>query len=355
MTKRIISLVLAITMTAGTFLLSGCNKQQPTGSTPPATTSKPTTSTPPATTVPPTTQTPETTVPPTTVPPTTVPPTTVPPTTVPPTTVPPTTAPPATVPPTTPPANNAEMIGSIYTRGQLMAMENENKGYGPGTSKDGKRAPYAVGNQAAYGQYGANFIAPDNGNIYLTFDCGYEHTIKENGKDVRLTEKILDVLKEKNVKAVFFVTMYYCKQSPDLVQRMIDEGHAVGNHTNNHPAMPTLSIEQMVYEVTSMHDYIVEHFGYSPTLFRPPEGAFSTRSLALVQSLGYKTVHWSFAYADWETGNQPDHEKALTHIVSSAHSGAIYLLHAVSSTNAAVLGDAIDAFIENGYKLELFQ
>ena len=355
MTKRILSFILVLTMITGILLLSGCGKEEPVSSTPPVTTNAPTEPIPPATTVTPTTQPPETTVPPTTVPPTTVPPTTVPPTTEPPTTVPPTTTPPTTVAPTNPPANNTEMIGTIYTRGQLMAMENENKGYGPGTSKDGKRAPYAEGNQAAYAQYGANFIAPDYGNIYLTFDCGYEYTIKEDGKDVRLTEKILDVLKEKNVKAVFFVTMYYCKQSPDLVQRMIDEGHAVGNHTNNHPALPKLSIDEMVYEVTSMHDYIVEKFGYTPTLFRPPEGAFSTRSLAVVQSLGYKTVHWSFAYADWETANQPNHDAALSHIVSSAHSGAIYLLHAVSSTNAAVLGDAIDAFIENGYNLELFQ
>ena len=338
MNRQITAWILILVLAANILLLSGCNRQDPPVSTPPATT-------PPATTVPSTTQTPETSVPPTTVPPTTVPPTT----------IPTTTTPPTTVPPTTPPVNNAEMIGSIYTRGQLMAMENENKGYGPGTSRDGKRAPYAEGNQAAYGKYGANFIAPDNGNIYLTFDCGYELTIKENGKDVRLTEKILDVLKEKNVKAVFFVTMYYCKQSPDLVRRMIDEGHAVGNHTNNHPAMPKLDLDKMVYEVMSMHNYIVENFGYTPTLFRPPEGAFSTRSLALVQSLGYKTVHWSFAYADWDTANQPDQAKALTNIVSSGHSGAIYLLHAVSATNAAVLGDAIDAFIENGYKLELFQ
>ncbi len=343
MTRRITSLILAILMAASILLLSGCDPEDPPVSTPPVTT------------VTPTTTAPTTTVPPTTVPPTTVPPTTVPPTTVPPTTVPPTTVPPVTVPPTTPPVSNTEMIGSIYTRGQLMAMENENKGYGPGTAKDGKRAPYAEGNQAAYGKYGANFIAPDNGKIYLTFDCGYEYTIKENGKDVRLTEKILDVLKEKNVKAVFFVTMYYCKQSPDLVQRMVDEGHAVGNHTNNHPAMPKLDLDKMVYEVMSLHEYVEDHFDYTMTLFRPPEGAFSTRTLALVQSLGYKTVHWSFAHADWDTSKQPNEASALNHVLGCAHSGAIYLLHAVSSTNANILGDAIDGFIAKGYKLELFQ
>ena len=349
--KRILTLLLAILLIGNVALLSGCTPDTPGGTT----TIQPTTTTPP-TTPPPTTTVPVTTVPPTTVPTTTVPPTTVPPTTVPPTTVPPTTVPPTTTPtPTTPPANDSEMIGSLYTRGELMAMENVNKGYGPGTSKDGKRAPYAEGNQQAYGKYGANFIAPDNGKIYLTFDCGYEHTIQENGQNVRLTGKILDVLKEKNVKAVFFVTMYYCKSNPDLVQRMIDEGHTVGNHTNNHPALPTLSLDKMVTEVMSLHDYVKETFGYTMTLFRPPEGAFSTRTLAVVQSLGYKTVHWSFAYADWDTAKQPDPTQALNNIVSSAHSGAIYLLHAVSATNAAVLGDAIDGLIAKNYQLELFQ
>ncbi len=346
MIRRILSLLLTLVLAANICLLSGCSQETPPVSTPSVTTDplieNPTVST--------------STAPSTTVQPTTVPETTIPETTVPETTVPETTVPETTVSPTTAPTvNNAEMIGSLYTRGELMAMENVNKGYGPGTAKNENRAPYAQDNQTVYGAYGANFIAPDNGNIYLTFDCGYEYTIKENGQDVRLTAKILDVLKEKNVKAVFFVTMYYCTQSPDLVQRMIDEGHAVGNHTNTHPVMPECSLDKMVYEVTSLHEYVLEHFGYTMTLFRPPTGAFSTRTLALLQSLGYKTVHWSFAYADWETANQPDPTAALSHILSCTHSGAIYLLHAVSSTNAAILGDAIDGFIEKGYKLELFQ
>ncbi len=331
MKHRITAVTLTILLTANLLLLPGCSNKGPT----------PSTSTAPTTTQPTTTE-PITTPPSTTAPVTTAPPET--------------TAPPATVPPTTaPPVNSDEMIGSLYTRGQLMAMENVNKGYGPGTAQNGSRAPYADSNQKVYGQYGANFIAPDNGKIYLTFDCGYEYTIRENGKDIRLTEKILDVLKEKNVKAVFFVTMYYCKQSPDLIRRMIDEGHAVGNHSNNHPVMPTLSIDKMVYEVMSLHEYVQDTFGYTMTLFRPPTGAFSTRSLAVLQSLGYKTVHWSFAYADWETNNQPDPTAALNKIVGCHHSGAIYLLHAVSATNAAVLADAIDQFQALNYELDLFQ
>ena len=114
----------------------------------------------------------------------------------------------------------------------------------------------------------ADLPAPNGKVIYLTFDCGYEYTATDdNGQQYRVTERILDVLKEKNVKAVFFVTMYYCKMNPDLVQRMIDEGHAVGNHTNNHPVMPAQTIDKMVYEVTSLETYVKENFGgYQMTL-----------------------------------------------------------------------------------------
>ena len=278
------------------------------------------------------------------------------------TTEPPTEAPTQapTEAPTKPPVdstgNDSDRIGSLYTRGELMAMENEEKGYGPGRTSGGKRAPYAEYDQQSYGEYGANFIAPDNGNIYLTFDCGYEYTATDaNGNKYRVTEKILDILKEKDVKAVFFVTMYYVTDQPDLVQRMIDEGHVVGNHTNNHPVLPSLSIDDMVYEIMSLHEYVKEHFGYEMNLLRPPTGAYSTRTLALTKSLGYKTVHWSFAHGDYDTENQPDVASALELVTSSHHSGAIYLLHAISTTNAALLPDAIDFFRAEGYDLELFQ
>lgn len=243
----------------------------------------------------------------------------------------------------------------LYTRQELESLSTESYGYGPGRTSGGKRAPYAESDQLKYGQYGANFIAPDNGNIYLTFDCGYEYTATdENGSKYRVTEKILNVLKEKNVKAVFFVTMDYVTSEPDLVQRMIDEGHAVGNHSNNHPVMPDCTIDKMIYEVTSLHEYVLEHFGYEMHLFRPPTGQFSIQSLAVVQNLGYKNVHWSFAYADYYTDNQMDVSEALALVTNSHHSGAIYLLHAVSTTNAALLGDAIDFFIAEGYNIALF-
>lgn len=268
----------------------------------------------------------------------------------------PPTEPPTEAPTQKPTDPTKEYIGSLYTRDELEAMSTHYDGYGPGPNRDylNNRPEYAVDNQKAYEKYGGNFIGPDNGNIYLTFDCGYEHYVTRDGKKVPVTSLIMDTLKEKDVKGVFFVTMDYVKKQPEMVQRMINEGHTVGNHSTNHPRMHTLSIDKMVEEVMTLHDYVQDKFGYTMKLFRPPEGGFSVQSLAVVQSLGYKTVHWSFAYADYTPENQPDVQKSLDNVLKKAHSGAIYLLHAVSETNATLLGDAIDGFRAKGFKLELF-
>ena len=332
--KRITSLLLVAALLLSTLMLSGC--QQLPESDP---------STAPGTTVPPQT-TQASTMPPTTVTPTTVPPeTTIPPTTAPPeTTVPPTQPPETTVPPTTAPlANPDELVGSLYTRQQLADMNNTLRGYGCGRYGNPTRPSTPVNSQKAYGQYNATFIKEDTPTVYLTFDCGYEFA--------NLTGSILDTLKEKNIKAVFFVTLHYCKTNPHFVQRMIDEGHIVGNHSANHYSMPTLSVDGMVHEIMTLHNYVKEKFGYEMYLFRPPKGEHSVRSLALAQSLGYESVFWSFAYNDWETGNQPDVAQSLQLISSCAHNGAVFLLHAVSYTNATLLSDLIDQLQQKGYAI----
>ncbi len=267
--------------------------------------------------------------------------------TAPPTTQPPETQPPQTEPPKTEPLE--EYIGSLYTRQELEKLDNTLIPYGPGYAKNGDAAPYAPGAQDKYGKYGASFLRTDKNVIYLTFDCGYEYFV--DGQP--LTGKILDTLKEKDVKAVFFVTMSYVKSNPDLVRRMIDEGHAVGNHSADHYSMPSLTIDEMVEQIMELHHYVEEKFGYSMNLYRPPSGEFSLRSLAVTQSLGYETVHWSFAYADWDTSEQPEKAAALERILGCHHDGAIYLLHAVSETNADVLSEVIDGLRDKGYSLEL--
>ena len=227
----------------------------------------------------------------------------------------------------------------------LDKLENEKKGWGQGVQVDSRNRPISCDSyQTKYGQYGAVFIMPDTSKtMYLTFDEGYE-----NG----YTAKILDTLKEKKCSAVFFVTMPYVKQNSELVRRMIDEGHIVGNHSVNHKSMPTLSTEEAAQEIIGLHNYVKENFGYEMTLFRQPMGEWSTRTLEIANRLHYKTILWSYAYLDYDVNNQMGVDKAFPKVTGAAHNGAVYLLHAVSKDNAQMLGDVIDAFRADGYTLK---
>ncbi len=228
----------------------------------------------------------------------------------------------------------------------LTALSNAKVKWGPGThfNADG-RPTDLIPLQEKYGKYGSYFIGPDNGKIYLTFDEGYE-----NG----YTPAILDTLKEKGVSAVFFVTYDFAKRNPALVQRMIDEGHIVGNHSTTHPSMPDKTLDEGKAEIMTLHDYVVQNFGYEMWLFRPPQGDFSERTLALAHSLGYLNIFWSFAYSDWDPANQMGYDAALAKVTANPHSGGIYLLHAVSKDNSEILGAVIDNFRAKGYELATF-
>lgn len=243
-------------------------------------------------------------------------------------------------------------VGNDLTREQIEALESTMVTWGPGKAVDGDNRPTApVSLQEQYGKYDAVFIGEPNGKIYLTFDEGYE-----NG----YTPKILDVLKEKNVKAVFFITGAYAKSQGDLIRRMIDEGHVLASHSMTHPGgtkpkLPELSYDQIVNEIVELHDYVLEHYDYTMTLFRPPEGVFSERSLAIAQKLGYKSVFWSFAYADWNPDQQPDRAEALAKVTGASHDGGVFLLHAVSKTNTEILPEVIDHFRSKGLSVEPLQ
>lgn len=216
--------------------------------------------------------------------------------------------------------------------------------WGPGNITNHERPKDPTDLQEKFADLNSQWLLEDSKNICLTFDEGYE-----NG----FTGQILDTLKEKNVKAIFFCTYDYVRDNPDLVQRMIDEGHIVGNHSYTHYNFTEIDLETAQDEVTILHDYVAQNFAYEMNYFRFPEGEFSQQSLALVKSLGYKSVFWSFAYADWDTSSPPDPETAYNKITSSAHNGEIMLLHAVSSTNAEILGSVIDNIREQGYTFTL--
>lgn len=229
----------------------------------------------------------------------------------------------------------------------LMSLNNTERSFG-----------YSEANRAAnmvptdwkfyenkWGQYAVDWLQDTNSNtIYLTMDVGFANDY---------TEGIIDTLKEKNVKVVFFITKMFFDSSPDTVQRMLDEGHIVGDHTCTHPNMPSLELEKATAEIMDLKNAMYKKFNYEMKLFRFPEGRFSDRMLALVENCGMKSVFWSYAYNDYSTKQpevQPSYEKAVSYL----HPGAIYLLHASSSTNAAFLGDWIDAAREKGYEFGVY-
>ena len=231
----------------------------------------------------------------------------------------------------------------------LASLSNTSAGWGPGGDRNELNQYYCCFSyNDKYDPYDAYFMVEDSNYIYLTMDEGYEYGY---------TPAILDTLKEKNVKVVFFVTSQFVKKNPELVQRMIDEGHVVGNHSTSHPSkgMPSLSIEAQKEDIMGLHNYVKDNFGYEMSLFRNPAGIFSEQSLAVTKSLGYKSIFWSFAYYDYDTNDQPDPASALDKMTSQLHPGAIYLLHAVSATNTEVLGDFIDQARAAGYEFALIK
>ena len=185
-------------------------------------------------------------------------------------------------------------------------------------------------------------VSDDDKVIYLTFDCGYE-----NG----YTDEILDTLKKHNAKAVFFVTQTYIRDATDLVLRMKEEGHLVGNHTVTHPNLAKCTTEKVVKELTDCANYMKEKTGYSMDPFmRPPEGAYSEKSLQITQDLGYKTILWSIAYLDWDTANQPGKDYVVDHFTKYHHNGAIPLIHVVSESNMQALDDVLTMLENEGYR-----
>ena len=179
--------------------------------------------------------------------------------------------------------------------------------------------------------------------IYLTFDEGYE-----NG----YTSTVLDILKRHNIKAAFFVVKPYITSNPELIKRMVAEGHLVCNHSARHPSMAAITDKQKfnkeLLDVAASYENLTKQ--KMPKFFRPPMGKYSQLSLKYTSEYGYKTVFWSFAYMDWEPNHQPSKEYAKDKILSRVHNGAIILLHTVSKTNAEILDDIINELKNQGFE-----
>ena len=179
--------------------------------------------------------------------------------------------------------------------------------------------------------------------LFLTFDAGYE-----NG----CTAKILDVLKKHQVPAAFFLVGNYIEKNADLVRRMAEEGHIVGNHTMHHPDMSKLSDKEVfAKELTDLENLFKEVTGKElPKYYRPPQGIYSEENLKIAKELGYKTVFWSLAYVDWQNDKQPTAEYAFEKLLPRTHNGAVVLLHSTSATNAQILDELLTKWKDMGYR-----
>ena len=227
----------------------------------------------------------------------------------------------------------------------ISSLSGETLDWGQGTNVDDQNRPTgSLSYQEKFKDYSADFIIPTTDKkIYLTLDEGYEYGC---------TPTILNTLKEKGVKATFFVTQPYINSSPELVKQIIHDGHILGNHSLTHPAagLPSQSVEEQQKEVMDVHNFVKENYNYDMFLFRFPAGKFSEQSLAVLNNCGYRSVFWSFAYLDYDVENQPDETESLNKMLERLHPGAIYLLHAESWTNTNVLGQFIDKVREAGYE-----
>lgn len=193
-------------------------------------------------------------------------------------------------------------------------------------------------------EYDAAFLGDtESPVIYLTFDAGYE-----NGH----TAQILDTLKKHRVNAAFFIVGNYLEQNPELVKRMVEEGHIVGNHTYHHYDMSKISEEAAFTEELTSLETLYETTVGEPMqkYYRPPQGIYSEENLKMAQKLGYRTVFWSLAYVDWYTDDQPTSEEAFSKLIPRIHNGAVVLLHSTSATNADILDSLLTKWEDMGFR-----
>ena len=240
-------------------------------------------------------------------------------------------------------ASNSNNKDSIQTSGNL-ELSTKKIEWGIKRGVNGEQPDLGIKNKSLIEKYNGMAMGnKESKNIYVTFDLGYE---------AGYTESILNTLKQNNVPAAFFITAHYANTAPDLVQRMIDDGHIIGNHTVNHKSMPNLNEKELTDELMNLHTAIYEKFAYEMKYMRPPKGEYSERALSYSCKLGYVPVMWSFAYADWDEDKQPSQDEAIKKIINNVHNGEIMLLHATSKTNMEVLDTAIKQIKEMGYEFK---
>ena len=237
----------------------------------------------------------------------------------------------------------ALLLALVLSVRLLMGNSVETGSWGLSFPAEGMPPQGPVGS-AQLARYDAAYLGNTSEKvIYLTFDAGYE-----NG----CTAQILDTLKKHNVPAAFFLVGNYLQKNPDLVKRMVAEGHTVGNHTMHHPDMSKITdpaaFQKELQDLEALYKDITGQD--LPKYYRPPQGIYSEENLKLAQAMGYKTVFWSLAYADWNNDAQPTAQQAFSKLLPRTHSGAVVLLHSTSKTNAAILDELLTKWKAQGYR-----
>ncbi len=246
-------------------------------------------------------------------------------------------------------AGYTQTAASVGVQGETIPLQQSQtwgllftENWGLGFGESGK-CPTGNSSAQELQKYNAYYVKDTKEKkIYLTFDCGYE-----NGN----TEAILDALKKHNVSATFFVVGHYLESAPDLVRRMVDEGHTLGNHTYHHPDMSKISdaasFQKEMDDVRSLYQEIT---GQEMAMYyRPPQGKYSVANLQMAKDLGYSTFFWSLAYVDWNVDSQPSHEEAFEKLTKRIHPGAVVLLHNTSRTNGEILDELLTKWEDMGY------
>lgn len=236
-----------------------------------------------------------------------------------------------------------KITSAINKETQALETSADSSNWGLSFQEEGKK-PVGNATMEDLKQYDAYYAADTEDKIiYLTFDCGYE-----NGN----MPAILDALKKHQVSATFFVVGNFISDQPDLIKRMVTEGHTVGNHTFTHPDMSKISTKEAFSKELSQVEEAYEKITGEPMtkFYRPPQGIYSISNLKMAQEMGYHTFFWSLAYVDWYQDRQPTHEEAFQKLLGRIHPGAIVLLHSTSKTNAEILDELLTKWEEMGYQ-----
>ncbi|MCT2534417.1 delta-lactam-biosynthetic de-N-acetylase [Aquibacillus koreensis] len=235
------------------------------------------------------------------------------------------------------------IIITLFLSFVLFPMSMQAESYGWGYKKSSDNQPPQVGKYGNILKENGGYYIDDSGDkvVYLTFDNGYEEGY---------TNQILDVLNDKDVPATFFVTGHYVKDQPDLVRRMANDGHIIGNHSYHHPDLTALSKEKMKKELDLLQQEVAKITGEETMNYlRPPKGTFNDQTLKWANELGYMHIFWSLAFVDWHTDSQQGWKSAYHQVMKQIHPGAIILLHTVSKDNAEALEHLIDDLRKQGY------